>query len=92
MSDCLFCKIIVGEIPTTKVYEDDKCLAFLDIAPDRPPYPFPCSLWQAARKLQLILRQKLHKDTKGGASNLVRRLPFCWIFNGTSRQNRVDYA
>ena len=32
MSDCLFCKIIAGEIPTTKVYEDDKCLAFLDIA------------------------------------------------------------
>ena len=26
MSDCLFCKIIAGEIPTTKVYEDDKCL------------------------------------------------------------------
>ena len=35
MSDCLFCKIIAGEIPTTKVYEDDKCLAFLDIAPLR---------------------------------------------------------
>ena len=31
MSDCLFCKIIAGEIPTTKVYEDDKCLAFLTL-------------------------------------------------------------
>ena len=36
MSDCLFCKIIHGEIPTTKVYEDDQCLAFLDIAPLAP--------------------------------------------------------
>lgn len=33
MEDCIFCKIIKGEIPCTKVYEDDKVLAFLDIAP-----------------------------------------------------------
>ncbi|MFA6593843.1 MAG: HIT family protein [Candidatus Buchananbacteria bacterium] len=31
--DCVFCKIIAGEIPSAKVYEDDKFLAFLDIAP-----------------------------------------------------------
>ena len=30
---CVFCKIIAGEIPAAKVYEDDKCLAFLDINP-----------------------------------------------------------
>ncbi len=33
MTDCLFCKIISGEIPSTKVYEDDTVLAFLDIHP-----------------------------------------------------------
>ena len=33
MADCLFCKIIAGEIPSNKVYEDDKVLAFHDIAP-----------------------------------------------------------
>lgn len=33
MIDCLFCKIITGEIPSTKVYEDDAVLAFLDIHP-----------------------------------------------------------
>ena len=33
MTDCLFCKIIDGEIPCHKVYEDDKILAFLDIQP-----------------------------------------------------------
>ena len=31
--DCIFCKIIAGEIPSYKVYEDDGALAFLDIAP-----------------------------------------------------------
>ena len=33
MTDCLFCKIIDGEIPCHKVYEDDKIIAFLDIQP-----------------------------------------------------------
>lgn len=32
--DCLFCKIIAGEIPSSKVYEDDKVLAFKDINPN----------------------------------------------------------
>ena len=31
--DCIFCKIIKGEIPSAKVYEDDKVFAFLDIMP-----------------------------------------------------------
>lgn len=36
MSDCLFCKIIDGEIPSRKVYEDDKILAFHDVDPQAP--------------------------------------------------------
>ena len=32
--DCVFCKIIKGEIPSLKIYEDDSVLAFLDINPD----------------------------------------------------------
>lgn len=34
--DCLFCKIVAGEIPSTKVYEDEQILAFRDIAPAAP--------------------------------------------------------
>mgnify|MGYP003290966299 FL=1 len=34
--DCLFCKIVSGEIPSIKVYEDDICYAFRDIAPQGP--------------------------------------------------------
>ena len=36
MNDCLFCKIAAGQIPSTKVYEDDHVLAFRDIAPQAP--------------------------------------------------------
>ena len=38
MSDCLFCKIIKGEIPSSKVYEDELCYAFRDIAPMAPTH------------------------------------------------------
>lgn len=34
--DCLFCKIAAGEIPSTKVFENDDVYAFLDIAPQAP--------------------------------------------------------
>ncbi len=34
--NCIFCKIVKGEIPSTKVYEDDKVLAFKDIEPAAP--------------------------------------------------------
>ena len=38
MENCLFCKIIAGVIPSTKVYEDDSVLAFRDIAPQAPTH------------------------------------------------------
>lgn len=38
MSECLFCKIIAGEIPGNKVYEDDLVYAFYDINPQAPAH------------------------------------------------------
>lgn len=38
MNDCLFCKIIAGEILSTKVYEDELVFAFRDIAPQAPTH------------------------------------------------------
>lgn len=38
MSDCLFCKIAAGEIPTKTVYENDHIVAFEDIAPQAPTH------------------------------------------------------
>ncbi len=38
MPDCIFCKIIKGEISATKVYEDEQILAFNDISPSSPTH------------------------------------------------------
>ena len=38
MENCIFCKIIAGDIPSTKVYEDETILAFRDIAPQAPTH------------------------------------------------------
>ena len=38
MNDCLFCKIIKGEIPSNKVYEDEFVYAFYDISPQAPTH------------------------------------------------------
>jgi len=38
MSECLFCKIIAGEIPSARVYEDETIFAFRDIAPQAPTH------------------------------------------------------
>lgn len=36
--NCLFCRIVAGEIPSSKVYEDDICYAFNDISPQAPTH------------------------------------------------------
>lgn len=36
MTDCLFCKILAGEVPSAKVYEDERVYAFRDINPEAP--------------------------------------------------------
>ena len=36
--DCLFCRIVAGELPSTKVHEDDEVVAFRDIAPRSPTH------------------------------------------------------
>ena len=38
MDNCLFCKIVAGEIPSQKVYEDEYCFAFRDINPQAPTH------------------------------------------------------
>lgn len=38
MCNCLFCKIVKGDIPSTRVYEDEIVLAFRDIAPQAPTH------------------------------------------------------
>jgi len=38
MSDCIFCKIVDGSIPASRVYEDDVCIAFNDLSPQAPTH------------------------------------------------------
>lgn len=75
MSDCLFCKIAAGEIPSAKVYEDEEILAFRDIAPKAPvhilliPKKHLASLAEAGEddaallgKMQILARQLAEKE------------------------------
>jgi histidine triad (HIT) family protein len=38
MSDCLFCQIVAGDVPSNFVHEDDRCVAFEDIGPQAPTH------------------------------------------------------
>ena len=65
MSDCIFCKIIAGQIPSKKVYEDDDVLAFHDIHPFARvhfliiPKAHIASLADCAEEHQVILGKML---------------------------------
>ena len=62
--DCIFCKIIKGEIPSYKIYEDDKILAFLDINPTSPghtlviPKEHTCDLFSISNEELFYLMEK----------------------------------
>lgn len=61
MSDCIFCKIVKGELPSHKVYEDDDVLAFLDINPVNPGHT-------------LIIPKEHHKDLLNTPTELASKL------------------
>lgn len=60
--NCLFCKIIAGEIPSKKVYEDDVCIAFNDISPQAPTHILVIPREHFA---SLAEAQNNHKETLG---------------------------
>ena len=67
MSDCIFCKIIAGESPCTKIYEDADFIAFHDIRPQRPvhflmiPKVHVATLYDATEAHQAVLGKMLVK-------------------------------
>jgi histidine triad (HIT) family protein len=67
MKDCLFCKIIAGEIPSQKVYENDQIIIFKDIQPAAPTH--------------LLVIPKTHIDNICDAKLLNPDL-LCGIFSG----------
>lgn len=56
--DCLFCKVISGEIPSSKVYEDEHCFAFNDIDPQAPTH------------ILIIPKRHINSLDKAGAEDL----------------------
>ena len=59
--DCIFCKIANGEIPSTKVYEDDKMLAFRDLDPQAPVHIL--MIQRSTSLPQMTLRKKTRRSS-----------------------------
>lgn len=77
MEDCVFCKIVAGEIPSYKVWEDKNFLAFLDIHPLSPGHTLVipkkhfrwvwdvedyCEYFEKVREVAMLLKNKLGAD------------------------------
>ena len=60
--DCIFCKIVDGSIPSTKVYEDDVCVAFNDLTPQAPTHVL---IIPKEHLDSLAKAEANHKDTLG---------------------------
>ena len=75
--DCIFCKIIAGELPSKKVYEDEKILAFHDIAPAAP--------------LHIIVVPKIHVESLNGvdAGNIDYVSEICLKIPGIARELKI---
>ena len=69
MNDCLFCKIIAGEIPSTKVYEDDKVYAFRDINPIAPTHIL------VVPKTHLDSMNDVNSETSAAAAACLEAIP-----------------
>ena len=68
VSDCIFCKIVAGEIPASKVYEDDHFLAFLDISQVTPGHTLVIPKKHARNLLELT------PDETADLFNIVSRV------------------
>jgi histidine triad (HIT) family protein len=66
MADCVFCKIVAGEIPCTKVFEDGLCLAFMDIGPISPGHTLLVSKMHYGT---------IHEMPADEAAHLARHIP-----------------
>lgn len=68
MKDCIFCKIVAGEIPSYKIYEDDLAVAFLDIHPVQPGHALVIPKAHAANVFEIS------KEDWAGVAEAVRQV------------------
>ena len=71
MNDCIFCKIIAGEIPSAKVHEDADCVAFNDISPQAPTHVLIIPREHVA---SLAEAEERHRETLGHLLLTARRI------------------
>ncbi len=69
MKDCIFCKIAKGEIPSDKVYEDDKILVFHDIEPEAPVHVL------IIPKKHISTLNEVEESNSGVFSNIFKKIP-----------------
>ncbi len=67
--DCIFCKIVAGDIPSSKVYEDETVLAFRDIAPQAPVHIL------VIPKAHVSSLDTVTKESVGAVSHLLSVIP-----------------
>ena len=83
MSDCLFCKIIAGEIPSSKVYEDEKVFAFRDINPQAPVHML------VVPKTHLASLNEVTAETADSAAACLQAIPAIAAAEGLHEGYRV---
>ena len=67
--DCLFCSIIKGDIPSSKVYEDETCYAFLDINPQAPVH---CLV---VPKAHIVSCDSICRDNSSAVAKIFEAIP-----------------
>lgn len=81
--DCLFCKIIAGEIPSAKVYEDDNMYAFRDINPEAP-----CHVLIVPKK-HIASADEINADNSAVVAKIYEKIPEIARLGGVKNGYRV---
>ncbi len=80
---CLFCKIIAGEIPSVKVYEDEHMLAFRDISPEAP-----CHVLVIPKK-HIASMDEINEENSGVVAKIFEKIPQIAKLGGCENGYRV---
>ena len=83
MSNCLFCKIIAGDIPSAKVYEDESVYAFRDINPQAPTHIL------VIPKVHLASVNEVNADNSGVVAHIFEVIPQIAAAEGLTGGYRV---
>ena len=76
VDDCIFCKIIAGDIPSSKVYEDEEVLAFLDISQVTPGHTLVVPKKHARNLLEMVSKvaKKVEAATQAKGMNVISNM------------------